>query len=109
MSKYRNRKTGGFDSKREAKVYAQLEASRLVSDPDRRVDDIWRQVRYELIPSQKADGRVIERPVHYVADFRVTYASGRVEVIDVKGFRTKDYIIKRKLMLFRHGIRVREL
>jgi hypothetical protein len=43
-----------------------------------------------------------------VADFRVTRADGRVDVIDVKGYKTPEYIIKRKLMLWVHGIRVIE-
>lgn len=37
------------------------------------------------------------RPITYVADFRVAYADGRVEVIDTKGFRTKEYRLKLKL------------
>jgi len=53
-------------------------------------------------------GKVIERPCAYIADFRVTYNDGRVDIVDAKGVKTADYIIKRKLMLFIHGIRVIE-
>jgi hypothetical protein len=65
-------------------------------------------VKFELIPSQRYDGKVIERPCHYIADF--TYMeNGNLVVEDTKGFRTKDYIIKRKLMLYLCGIRIKEV
>ena len=43
------------------------------------------------------------------ADFVYTDADGRTVVEDVKGFRTKEYLIRRKLMLFRYGIRIQEV
>lgn len=57
-------------------------------------------------------GKVIEKAVGYVADFvyEEKTTDGWQEVVeDVKGFRTHDYIIKRKLMLWRYGIRIREV
>ena len=65
------------------------------------------QVAFELIPAQKAGGRS-ERACKYVADFVYT-KSGEVVVEDVKGHRTPEYIIKRKLMLWRHGIAIQEV
>ncbi|MGM9680364.1 MAG: DUF1064 domain-containing protein [Eubacteriales bacterium] len=62
------------------------------------ISDLRRQVRYELIPKQ---GK--ERTVYYIADF-VYAENGETVVEDVKGVRTKEYIIKRKLMLYRYGI-----
>ena len=50
----------------------------------------------------------MERPCTYVADF-VYKEGGKTVVEDTKGFRTKDYIIKRKLMLQVHGIRIKEV
>ncbi|STZ77366.1 DUF1064 domain-containing protein [Bergeriella denitrificans] len=109
-SKYGNRKTNGYDSRREAQYAAKLEALRRAADPETRVADIRKQVPFELIPAQRgADGKVVERACKYIADFVVTRASGRVDVIDVKGFKTPDYIIKRKLMLKVHGIRILEV
>ena len=68
------------------------------------------QARYELIPAQYVDGKCVERAVHYVADFRyVDAVKNCVVVEDTKGYRTADYIIKRKLMLWTHGIRVVEV
>lgn len=72
------------------------------------IQGLKRQVRFELIPSQRYDGKVIERPVRYIADFTYT-ENGNLVVEDVKGMRTKDYILKRKMMLYLCGIRIREV
>ena len=53
-------------------------------------------------------GKVLERATYYVADF-VYEENGKKVVEDTKGVKTKDYILKRKLMLWVHGIRVREV
>ena len=53
-------------------------------------------------------GKVIEQKCSYIADFVYT-ENGEKVVEDTKGFRTKDYIIKRKLMLYIHGIRIQEV
>ena len=50
----------------------------------------------------------IERKAVYIADFVYKDRSGREVVEDCKGMRTKDYIIKRKLMLYKFGIRIKE-
>lgn len=108
MSKYHSKKAivNGieFDSRKEARRYSDLvllERAGLISD-------LQRQVKFELLPSQRIDGKVVERPVTYVADF-VYKQDGKTVVEDTKGFKTKDYIIKRKLMLYIHGIRVKEI
>lgn len=109
-SKYRNQKTNGYDSKREAQFAEKLELLKRAANPSERVAQIEKQVRFELIPAQRgADGKVIERACTYVADFRVTFGDGRVEVIDVKGMKTDVYKIKRKLMLKVHGIQIKEV
>ena len=86
-----------FDSKKEARFFLQLQ-----QDPS--VVSIKTQVRYELIPKQ--DG---ERACTYVADFVVEYQSDEVVVYDVKGARTALYLVKRKLMLWVHGITIQEV
>jgi hypothetical protein len=50
----------------------------------------------------------LERECSYVADF-VFQENGKMVVEDTKGVKTKDYIIKRKLMLYVHGIRIKEV
>jgi hypothetical protein len=110
MSKYRNRKTTvdgvTYDSAKEARRSAELrlmERAGLISD-------LCAQVRYELIPAQKRNGKVVERPVYYIADF-VYQQDGETVVEDIKSpaTRTPQYIIKRKLMLWEFGIKIREM
>ena len=77
------------------------------------ISGLQKQVVYELIPAhyEVVNGRrkCIERACTYKADF-VYYdiENKQLVVEDSKGFRTKDYIIKRKLMLHMHGIRIKE-
>lgn len=108
MSKYHSKKAivNGieFDSKKEARRYSDL----VLLERAGMISDLQRQVKFELLPSQRIDGKVVERSVTYVADF-VYKQLGKTVVEDTKGFKTKDYIIKRKLMLYIHGIRVKEI
>ena len=108
LSKYRSKKitVGGitFDSKREAARYQELYFMQRAGI----IEDLQHQVKFELLPSQRIDSKVVERPVTYVADF-VYKQDGKTVVEDTKGFRTKDYILKRKMMLFFHGIRIKEI
>lgn len=89
-----------FDSKREAARWRELRLLERAGE----INDLRRQVRYELVP--KLPG---ERPVDYIADFVYRDKNGNEVVEDVKGVRTPVYVIKRKLMLWRHGIRIREV
>ena len=113
-SKYRNQKVvtphGTFDSRREYRRYQEL----LLLQRAGKISELRRQVKYELLPSQRMDGKCVERPLHYIADFVYTQ-DGENVVEDVKGYRDPasagyaKYVIKRKLMLYRYGIRVREV
>jgi hypothetical protein len=109
MSKYGNRKTvfdgETFDSRKEANRWAELKLLERAGA----IHSLQRQVPFEFIPTQRDEnGKMIERPVKYVADF--VYTEGCKQVVeDTKGMRTPDYIIKRKLMLMVHGIRVKEI
>ena len=108
MAKYRNSKTVvdgmTFDSKKEALRYREL---RLLERAGK-ISGLQCQVKFELLPAQRQGGKVVERPVRYIADFVYT-ENGTQVVEDAKGVRTMDFIIKRKLMLYKHGIRVREV
>lgn len=125
MNKYHNRKTitsDGIvhDSQKEANRWCELKLLERAG----KITDLKRQVEYELIPDQYGtyerygkngnklkDGiKLIERRCVYVADFVYTdLATGQTVVEDTKGVRTKEYIIKRKLMLAVHKIRVTEI
>ncbi|ARP53659.1 hypothetical protein ALFP_1772 [Alcaligenes faecalis] len=108
--KYGNRKTvidgHTFDSKREASRYGALKLLERAGQ----ITDLELQPRFELIPKQRrADGKA-ERACEYVADFRYTDTrTSQIVIEDAKGMRTRDYIVKRKLMLQVHGISVKEV
>lgn len=117
-SKLGNKKltVGGitYDSEREYKRHLEL----LVLERAGVISDLRTQVKYVLIPTQREPdiigvrggvkpGKLIEKECAYIADF-VYRENGREVVEDCKGFRTEKYLIKRKLMLYVHGIRIRE-
>jgi hypothetical protein len=124
-NKYYNIKTRAldgtvFDSLKEARRWDEL----LLLQRAGKISDLQRQVKYELIPAQYLtyerygkkgqrlkDGVILlEKKVCYVADFVYTNAeTGENVVEDTKGIKTKDYILKRKLMLAVHGIRIKEV
>lgn len=109
-SKYHNRKLqtadGAFDSKKEYARWQQLK----IMQEQGYISALQRQITFPLIPSQKdVNGKTIERPCVYKADFVYKDADGTLTVEDAKGMRTDAYIIKRKLMLHVHGIRIKEV
>lgn len=107
-SKYKavkiNNRFGKFDSKKEYERYLML----LDREKHGEISNLERQVEYILVPRQVDEkGKTLEQAVKYRADFK--YVEGGREVVeDVKGIKTRDYIIKRKLMLERYKIRIRE-
>lgn len=123
-NKYGNRKKTidgiTFDSRLEARRYNELKALQGAGI----ISDLRMQVKFVLIPAQREEsdevyvrgphkgepkpGKVIEKECSYIADF-VYLENGKLVVEDTKGMRTKEYIIKRKLMLYVHGIRIVEV
>jgi len=109
IRKYHNRKIstpyGKFDSRKELNRFRELSLLQRAGE----ISGLQRQVRFELIPASRDEkGRVVERACYYVADFVYIEGGNRV-VEDAKGVRTKEYIIKRKLMLWVHNIRIQEV
>ena len=98
-SKFHNVRTNGFDSKREANRAFELQLLERAGQ----ITDLKFQVPFEVIPPGPG-----ERAAHYVADFTYRKA-GALVVEDVKGMKTQVYLLKRKLMLHVHGIRIREV
>ncbi len=88
-----------FDSTKEYRRWCEL---RLLERAGK-IQCLQRQVKFELIPKQ--DG---ETACHYVADF-VYQQDGRRIVEDAKGYKTDVYKLKKKLMLYVHGIRIQEV
>lgn len=78
------------------------------------ISNLREQVPFELIPAQydalKGKPVCIEKSCRYIADFvYIDNSTGLTVVEDTKGVRTKEYVIKRKLMLYMHGIRIKEV
>lgn len=106
-----------FDSAREARRFQQLK----ILERAGAIRDLQRQVEFELIPAQyeppktlkngrKVRGRCIERKTIYKADFAYIQSdTGEYIVEDAKGFRTDVYRIKKKLLLYKYGIQIREV
>ena len=119
MNKYHSRKITRdgmtFDSLKEYRRFCELSLLEKAGE----ITDLQRQVEFVLIPAQREPdtigkrggikrGKVIEQKCSYIADF-VYNEDGKPVVEDTKGFKTKDYIIKRKLMLCVHGVRIKEI
>lgn len=109
-----------FDSRKEANRYLELKLLQRAGE----ISDLQLQVEFELIPNQYAteerygkNGRrltdkqiLLERKCCYVADFVYTdKRTGEKVVEDCKGLRLETYKIKKKLMLYRYGIRISEV
>ena len=98
-NKYNARKTvmcgHTFDSKREAEIYLDLLSRKQAGEIVR----IGFQPSYTLLEAFKDNTGKKHRPITYTADFFVAYADGRNEVIEVKGVKTRDYLLRKKLFL----------
>ena len=108
--KYRNEKCKvdgiEFDSRKEANRYAELKLLERAGY----IRGLELQKKFELIPTQRIGGKVVEKACSYIADFYYFDVEKKQLIVeDTKGFKTKDYIIKRKLMLHVHGIRIIEI
>lgn len=118
MAKYGNKKIVRdgmtFDSLKEYRRFCELSLLERAG----KITELERQVKFILIPAQREpdtigkrggvkQGKLMERECSYVADFTY-WKNGKWIVEDTKGMRTKDYIIKRKLMLYIHGVRIKE-
>lgn len=113
-----------FDSEKEAQRYSELK----LLERAKKISGLQLQQSFVLIPAQyeyyprygkggkrlKDGKRCIEQSCVYKADFAYI-ENGKVVVEDVKGYRDPKsaayakFVIKRKLMLFRYGIRIREV
>lgn len=120
-NKYKNKKViaadgSVFDSKKELRRWYELQAMQA----EGKIHNLERQVKFTLIPTQREPstigkrgglhlGKVIEKECYYLADYTYNLPTGEKVVEDAKGFKTKEYAIKRKLMLYVHGIRIKEI
>lgn len=109
-----------FDSHKELRRYLEL---RLL-ERSGQINGLKRQVKFELIPAQREPdktgkrggtikGKTLEQSCDYYADFVYKDKQGNTVVEDVKGYKQGGaysvFTIKRKLMLYKYGIKIREI
>ena len=123
MSKYKAKKASvdgiEFDSRKEANRYCELKLLQRAG----KIQNLELQKAFELIPAQREaytigkrggiiKGKVIEKAVFYRADFVYT-ENGETVVEDVKGYKGGGayavFTIKRKLLLYKYGIKIKEI
>ena len=97
-SKYRSNKISidghTFDSQKEADYYCELKLKLKAKE----IDGFCIQPTFILAPSLK-----------YKADFIVFHKNGNPEIIDVKGFKTKEYIAKKKVFEDKFNLKITEI
>ena len=90
-----------FDSRLEGRYYEHL----LYLMNDGVVESFEMKKSYTLLdkfPHPKT-GKAV-RAIKYTPDFEVIYADGHVEVVDTKGMKTRDFIMRCKMFMFRYQI-----
>ena len=93
-----------FDSKKESLRYLELKRKQELGQ----ISNLELQPSFLLQEKFKRDGKTY-RPIVYVADFRYI-ENGKIIVEDVKGFKTKEYQLKKKMLLYKYeGFEFREV
>ena len=119
--KYHNKKVTfdglEFDSKKEMYRYIRLKSMQ----EEGLISDLRMQVPYEIIPAVyeeemiqlktkvKTVTKCVQRATYYLADFVYKDKDGNEIVLDTKGFRTKEYLLKKKMMRAFLGITIKEV
>lgn len=98
---YKFQKTVRFDSKKEAEFYAELKLREKAGE----ISHLRLQPRYLLQEAFKHEGKQY-REMEYVADFEYI-EDGKTVVVDVKGFKTAVYMLKKKLFLYKYRDKVK--
>lgn len=105
-----------FDSKKEGLYYLKLKDMERCGE----IENLRLQVPFELLPAiyrdeivhlktkDKVERKLIQRAVNYIADFVYT-KDGKEYIIDTKGMRLPDYILKKKMMLAILGLEITEI
>ena len=97
-SKYKAKKTSidghSFDSLKEANYYEELKLRLRVGE----IRGFCIQPTFILAPNLK-----------YKSDFVVFNNDGTTEIIDVKGMKTKEYIVKKKVFEDKYNLKIKEI
>ena len=108
-SKYGNKKVFidgiKFDSQKEGNYYLKLK----LLEKGNIIKDLELQKVYELQPGFKL-GNKTYRKIEYKADFCYkTISDDKLHIVDTKGFRTKEYMLKKKILAYKYGIEIEEV
>lgn len=108
MNKYHNKKViyNGikFDSKKESQYYLKLK----MLEKAGKIRDLKLQVPFTLIETFRLNDKTY-RKMKYIADFTYYDDKNNLHVVDTKGYRTKEYELKKKLMAWKYGIEIEEV
>ena len=109
QNKYKNKKVEyhgiKFDSNKEMAYYIKLE----ILEQRGKIKDLELQKVYELQPSFKINGKTYQK-ITYKADFSyISVEDNKLHVIDVKGFKTEVYKLKKKMFAYKYGIEIEEV
>ena len=109
QSKYKNKKIvidgHKFDSQKEGNYYLKLKVLKDLGQ----IKDLELQKVYELQPSFKLNNKTY-RKITYKADFcYISVPDNKLHVVDVKGFKTKEYLLKKKMLAYKYNIEIEEV
>lgn len=119
-SKYHARKVKRhgmiFDSRKEADRWDEL----VLLQRAGKITGLRRQVPFQILPTQRRPvwnekknafiDKAVKQKVTYIADFvYIDSSTGNEVVEDAKGYRTREYILKSKMMLYFHNILIKEV
>lgn len=109
QSKYKNKKVEyngiKFDSQKERNYYIKLK----LLEEKGKIKDLKLQVKYELQPKFQIGNKTYQK-ITYKADFSyISIDDNKLHVVDVKGFKTKEYLLKKKILAYKYGIEIEEI
>lgn len=93
-----------FDSQKEGNYYLKLKMLKKTG----KIKDLKLQFPFVLIETFKLNDKTY-RKMKYIADFVYYDDKDKLHVVDTKGFRTKEYELKKKLMAWKYGIEIEEI
>jgi hypothetical protein len=106
MNKYHNKKIAIdghiFDSIKEAKRYRELKLLMVAIGKDK-IYNLKLQPKFLLQESFEKGGKKYKE-INYIADFQYVNGANKIIIEDVKGMKTKEYLLKKKLFEYRYKI-----
>lgn len=108
QNKYKNKKVEydgkKFDSEKEKAWYIKYK----LMEKSGEITDLKLQVPFNILETFRLNDKTY-RKMKYVADFTFYDKEGKYHVVDAKGYKTKEYLLKKKLMAWKYGIEIEEV